>query len=261
MDSIWSPASGQFSLLAGRPGSYKTATSWTIGCNLALQGKRILWANLEPSMAQMLEAFIARKARIPRKMLGPHGQALDVEQLARLTVAMEEFKRLPMIFHFLDNDVHSLIARARKVKYDCLFVDYLQLLNAKGTRTPPERIEAVSHALRDYAHNDNVMVVALVQMNRAMEREGEDERLPRLSDLAGSAALEADADIVTFLFDVKRRGDWSNLTAYVGKNRYGPADVFVPLMANGAMCDVHEVEESVPVDRNEHENMERERYP
>ena len=262
LDSIWMPASGQLNLLAGRPGSFKTTLSWIIGCNLASQGKKVLWVNLEPSMAQMVEAYSSRKARIPRRMLGPHGSHLSLEQESSLRQAMTDFSRLPIIFHFQDSDVHSVLNRAKRVKFDAIFIDYLQLLTVKGRMSAPERIEAVCYALRDYAHSSSTFICALVQMNRSIERDDESERLPKLSDLAGSAALEASADLVSFMFDIKRRGDMANISLYVGKNRVGPPDVFVSLNANGPLCDVHEIEEYAPASEHERPTgKDRERYP
>jgi replicative DNA helicase len=260
LDSIWMPASGQLNLLAGRPGSFKTTLAWNLATSLAQQGKKILWVNLEPSCAQMFEMFAARRARIPRGMLGPHGSQLSLSQQGDMNSAVEDFKRLPIIFHFQNADVHSVIERARKVKYDAVFIDYIQLLTVKGRMSAPERIEMVCYALRDFAHSGGPFIMALVQMNRSIERDDESERLPKLSDLAGSAALEATGDAVSFLFDVKRRGEMAHVSLYVVKNRIGPPDEFVTLNANGPLCDIHEMDtESVPVDRNQ--SKERERYP
>ena len=195
-------------------------------------------------------------------MLGPHGSPLSLSQQGDMSSAVEDFKRLPIIFHFQNPDVHAVIERARRVKYDAVFIDYIQLLTVKGRMSAPERIETVCYALRDYAHSGGPFIMALVQMNRSIERDDESERLPKLSDLAGSAALEASADAVSFLFDVKRRGDMANVSLYVGKNRIGPPDVFVSLNANGPLCDVHEIEDYSP--DSEHErptSKDRERYP
>lgn len=249
VDSIWMPASGQFNLLAGRPGAFKTTLAWQIGCNLSAVGKKVLWVNLEPSMAQMAEQYVARSARIPRWVLGAHGQPLNLSQIEALNLAMVKFKKLPIVFHSSNNDVTSVVERTKRVGFDVVVVDYLQLMTYPGARTPPERIEAVSHALRDLAHNHNVFVLALVQMNRAIERDGEESRIPKLSDLAGSAALEADADIVSFMFDIKRRGDHCAVTMYVGKNRYGPADQFISMNGNGAMCEVSEITDMIGTPR------------
>jgi replicative DNA helicase len=263
LDSIWAPASGHLVYLAGRPGSYKTTLAWQIGCNLASQGKRVLWINAEPSMAQMMEMYAARMARIPRRALGPHGGQLTLEQQGNLTSAMEAFKKLPIIFHFSEIDIVDVLARARKIKYDAIFIDYVQLIGAKGARTPPERIEAVAKALAHHAQTEGVFVMALSQMNRAIERDSTDDtRAPMLSDLAGSAALEATADVVAFMFDVKRRGAMSNVTVFTAKNRQGEADVFVQMNANNAMCDVHEMEEYAAASEHERPTgKDRERYP
>jgi len=262
LDSIWMPASGQLNLLAGRPGSFKTTLAWNLAIELASQGKKILWVNLEPSCAQMFEMFAAKRARIPRMMLGPHGSQLSLSQQGDMNSAVEDFKRLPIIFHFKDSDVHAVIERARKVKYDAVFIDYIQLLTVKGRMSAPERIEMVCYALRDFAHSGGPFIMALVQMNRSIERDDESERLPKLSDLAGSAALEATGDAVSFLFDVKRRGDMAHVSLYVVKNRIGPPDEFVTMNANGPLCDIHEMESGAPAPvHSSAADKERERYP
>jgi replicative DNA helicase len=99
----------------------------------------------------------------------------------------------------------SLRAAARRLKrrggLDLIVVDYLGLMrvpelermgNAVATAT------ALSKGLKGLAMELQVPVLALAQLNRAVE--SRDEKRPNLADLRDSGSLEQDADAVMFLF-------------------------------------------------------------
>jgi len=99
--------------------------------------------------------------------------------------------------------VLEMRAKARRLKAEhdvqCLILDYLQL--ARGERSPENRYQEISmiaRSLKGMARELEVPVVAVSQLSRAVERR-EDKR-PILSDLADSGNIEAEADIVGFIY-------------------------------------------------------------
>ncbi len=102
-------------------------------------------------------------------------------------------------------------------------VDYLQLLDKRGSINLYEKSTAVSKALKTMAVRLNIIVVALSQFSREVSRRGGD-REPRLSDLRDSGQIEQDADMVIFLqwpWMVAQSGDKSDYIIYVAKFRHG----------------------------------------
>src|SRR5512136_2068133 len=98
----------------------------------------------------------------------------------------------------------ELRSKCRKLKresgLDLVVIDYLQLMHAPSDRASQSReqeIATISRSLKALAKELQVPVMALSQLNRAVEkRKGE---RPMLADLRESGAIEQDADLVMFL--------------------------------------------------------------
>jgi replicative DNA helicase len=97
----------------------------------------------------------------------------------------------------------QMISKCRRLKsrfgLDLVMVDYIQLMTPDKARSSDSRqneISDISRYLKILAKELNVPVLALSQLNRAVEsRKGR----PQLSDLRESGAIEQDADIVMFI--------------------------------------------------------------
>ena len=106
-----------------------------------------------------------------------------------------------------ESSVSQIAARARKHKaalerhgkmLDVIIVDHLGLVQPSGryagSRT--HEIEETTGGLKALAKELNVAVVALCQLNRAVE--GRDDKRPTMADLRDSGAIEQDADLIIF---------------------------------------------------------------
>ena len=80
-----------------------------------------------------------------------------------------------------------------------VFIDYLKFIRASDRYRGQRHYEVgeISAGLKQLAKDEELCVVLLAQLNRALESR-EDKR-PNLSDLRESGDLEADADVVAFL--------------------------------------------------------------
>jgi len=95
------------------------------------------------------------------------------------------------------------MAKARRLKAEhdvgLLVVDYLQLATGFGkTDSRFEEISEIARGLKSMARELEIPVVVLSQLNRQVERR--ENKRPILSDLAESGSIEAEADLVMFIY-------------------------------------------------------------
>lgn len=102
-------------------------------------------------------------------------------------------------------------------RYDVIFIDYLQLLNASG-RDRYEKITNISLALKQLGRDTGITVVALSQLSRPEKGR---RSAPTLASLRESGQIEQDADIVMLLYLEDEETPSGNRTLNVAKNKDG----------------------------------------
>lgn len=100
-------------------------------------------------------------------------------------------------------------------------VDYLQLMaQPHGDKRPRHEFVAdMSRQLKIMAMDMQIPVIALSQLNRASE--ARQDKMPMLSDLRESGAVEQDADVVILLHREIMGDNRNDLSMLVAKNRHG----------------------------------------
>ena len=97
-----------------------------------------------------------------------------------------------------------MISRARKVKREnpdlgLIIIDYLQLMNSdRNSENRVTEMSEISRSVKSLARDLDITVIALSQLNRAVENRN--NKRPLMSDLRESGALEQDADLVAFVY-------------------------------------------------------------
>jgi replicative DNA helicase len=228
-------------VIAGRPGTGKTALALGIARDAALhQGKKVGIFSLEMSKEQVLERLLCAEAqvdlhRLRSGYLPPAKWGLIAAAAGRLNDAVILIDDTP------NATVLSIKAKARQMMrehgLDLVIVDYLQLVEA-GIKTDvrEQQIAYVSRTLKGMARELGIPVIACSQLNRQVERRGEDAR-PKLSDLRESGAIEQDADLVVFIHrpEGKKGSDAPVVETeiIVAKQRNGPTGSFRLLFHKG----------------------------
>jgi replicative DNA helicase len=114
----------------------------------------------------------------------------------------------------------------RRNKIGLIIVDYIQLIDSEESRdSRQEQIAKISRRLKTLARDLEVPVIALSQLNRAVENR--EDKKPRMADLRESGAIEQDADIVLLLhrpeyYDANDQPGIAELI--IAKNRNGKTD-------------------------------------
>ncbi len=199
----------------------------------------VLLFSIEMGSQQLVERMLCAEGRIDSSKL--RSGFLQSHDFINLTKAASRLYEAPLsIDDSSSPSVMEIRAKARRWASDpavprtsapfsgLIIVDYVQLVRAGLTHRDDSRereISDVSRALKALAKDLHMPVVALAQLNRALERR-EDKR-PMLSDLRESGALEQDADVILFIYrdEVynKEKSDKQGVAEIiVGKHRNGP---------------------------------------
>jgi replicative DNA helicase len=218
-------------LVAGRPGLGKTSLALCFIEHAALRaGKTCAIFSLEMSELQVVQRLISMNAeidgnRIRRGRLSlPELQAISDAsgRLQQAQIYVEESTRLT---------VTDILAKSRRLqaergRLDLIVIDYLQLIEgAEGDEdNRVQEVAKISRALKAIARELEVPVVAISQLSRQIETRGTE---PMLSDLRESGALEADADLVMFVWQKDQQDRKDGLVRLkLAKHRNGPtADI------------------------------------
>lgn len=197
---------GDLIIIAARPSMGKTALTLNIGQNAALRSeKSVAVFSLEMSKESLVQRMICSEARVDAHRL--RTGFLTEEDWSRLAQAVDRLWNARL---FIDDttDVSALEMRAKcrrlRAEYglDMVIVDYLQLMRGSnkngGFDNRNNEITEIARGLKNLARELEVPVIALSQLSRAVEKR-EDKR-PMLSDLRDSGSIEAEADVVGFIY-------------------------------------------------------------
>jgi replicative DNA helicase len=221
---------GELIIIAGRPSMGKTALAINIAEHVALQTNLpIIVFSMEMAGAQLATRLLGSVGKIDQHRLRT-GQ-LTEEEWPRLTHGAQ---KLSTSRFYIDETsaltVQELRARARRLARQCgqpglVVVDYLQLMasTTEGENRATE-VSDISRNLKWLAKELNCPVVALSQLNRALEQR--QNKRPIMSDLRESGAIEQDADLILFIYrdEVYNPDSQDKGTAelIIGKQRNGP---------------------------------------
>lgn len=239
--SGWQPS--DLVIIAGRPAMGKTSFALSIAKNIVTgpNPQPVAFFSLEMSNVQLVNRLISNVCEIPGNkilsgQLAPDEWERFDKNLRKLTGAPLYVDDTPGLSIFELRTKARRLVREKGIKL--LMIDYLQLMNANGTRftNRQEEVSTISRALKGLAKELNIPVLALSQLNRGLEqREGIEGKRPQLSDLRESGAIEQDADMVLF---VHRPEYYRIYKDEHGNDLTGMAQIIIAKHRKGATGDV-----------------------
>jgi replicative DNA helicase len=214
-------------IVAARPSMGKTAFMCDLARNAALDGYSCGIFSSEMSKAQIADRFIAGGSSV--NLLKFRSGKFSSDDWQSISEAQSKFYQLPI---FVD-DTPSLSygeirrrGRRMKLKHsiDIYFIDYLQLMTGDKHHGRVEEISSITRNLKAMAKELNAPVIALSQLNRAVENR--ENKRPKLADLRDSGAIEQDADLVLFIYRDEvyhsKAGNEGQAEIIIAKQRNGP---------------------------------------
>ncbi len=224
-------------ILAARPAVGKTAFCLNLAMNAAMHSPDpfpVAFFSLEMGAGQLVKRMLAAVTEV--RMDAITKGRMEEHEFMQLTQRMTKLASAPI---FLDDqaalNIFELRAKARRLKQKhnikMIIIDYLQLMQAginNGNRE--QEISKISRDLKQLAKELEVPIIALSQLNRSVETRKE-SKVPQLSDLRESGAIEQDADMVMFLYRPEYYGIGNN---DMGEPLMGETHIHVAKHRNGS---------------------------
>jgi len=217
-------------IVAGRPSMGKTSFAMNLVENAAGHTEKpILVFSMEMPAEQLVIRMMSSLGKIDQTRV--RTGKLEQDDWPKLSAAMAKLKEARI---FID-DTPALTptevrSRARRVAREhgalgMIMVDYLQLMRVAGSNEGrTAEISEISRSLKAIAKEFSCPMVALSQLNRALEQRP--NKRPVNSDLRESGAIEQDADVIMFIYrdEVYHEDSLDKGTAeiIIGKQRNGP---------------------------------------
>jgi replicative DNA helicase len=221
-------------ILAARPSMGKTAFALSVARNAAIDHNIPIGIfSLEMSTMQLIIRLLCAEGRLNAHLV--RTGKLPSQDGAKLSKNAHRLIKAPI---YVDDSpsqtVLEIRAKARRLKAEkkigMIIIDYLQLMQGPPKAENREKeISHISRSLKSLAKELNIPVIALAQLNRAVETRS--DKRPMLSDLRESGSIEQDADVVIFLnrpeaYGLQKDED-DNPTegvaeVIIGKQRNGP---------------------------------------
>ncbi|HUX93540.1 MAG TPA: replicative DNA helicase, partial [Ignavibacteriaceae bacterium] len=221
-------------IIAARPSMGKTALALSLARNAAIDHKIPVGIfSLEMSTMQLVIRMICSEGRLNAHLV--RTGKLPPSEGVKLSKNAHKLIESPI---FVDDSpaqtVLEIRAKARRLKTEhgigMIIIDYLQLMQGPPKSESREReISHISRSLKALAKELNIPVIALAQLNRAVETSK--DRRPQLSNLRESGSIEQDADVVIFL----NRPEVYGLKNFAedGATTEGVAEIIIGKQRNG----------------------------
>ena len=235
----WQPT--DLIILAARPSVGKTAFALNLARTAALHPTKptaVAFFSLEMSSSQLVQRILSAESeiwleKIARGKLEEH----EMKQLYK-----RGFDRLSKAPIYIDDsaalNIFELRAKCRRLKnkhnVGMIIIDYLQLMSGSADRNSnrEQEISKISRDLKSLAKELQIPIIALSQLSREVEKRKEGNKMPQLSDLRESGAIEQDADLVMFLY---RPEYYEVTTDEFGESNKGETHVKIAKHRNGSL--------------------------
>ena len=216
-------------ILAARPGVGKTTVMTNIMQHAAVTTKvPSVFFSLEMSKEQLAQRILCSESGVDLYKL--RNGFLEDADWEKITKAIGPLSSSPI---YIDDtpslSVVEFRSRLRRMKAELgigfVVIDYLQLMTLDSKpESRQQEISFISRTLKAIAKELNVPILVASQLNRGVENRN--DKRPMMSDLLESGGIEANADVVMFLY----RDDYYNTNSedpngaeiIIAKQRNGP---------------------------------------
>ena len=190
-------------VIGGHAKHGKTTLALQLAFEMA-KDRRVNFYSLEMSRKELYQKIMARKANVTMNRLA--SGVCATQERARIEAAKETFRRGAYNFQIIDgmSAIDELLAHAKlsilSDDMQVMVVDYLQLCDAQRIKGQAryEQVGMISRRLKQFAMRENVLVIALSQLN------GSEDDKPTISSFRESGNVGQDCNIPMFVWYDKK---------------------------------------------------------
>jgi replicative DNA helicase len=218
----------------------KTAFALNLARHAALHPTKPIpvgFFSLEMSASQLVQRILSAESEIKMEKIS-RGKLEEYEYQQLHSKGIKKLESAPI---FIDDtaalNIFEFRAKARRLvnkhNVGLILIDYLQLMSGSGDRgsNREQEISNISRNLKALAKELNVPIIALSQLSRAVETRKE-SKMPQLSDLRESGAIEQDADMVMFIY---RPEYYELMNNEMGESTSGETHIRIAKHRNGSL--------------------------
>lgn len=238
---------GEITVIAGRPGHFKSTTMLNVVRNLIHGGYKVLVMNREMSNVEMMKKLIVLESEhlsYEKIRIGTLNEN-DNEMLEQAKQNIRKnYKNLIMYDSIFD--IEGSMREIRKHSPDVVVDDYIGLVSVSGIDDNRIRVDNIMKQYKWSAKKNRMAVLLVSQLNR--ECESRANKRPLLRDLRDSGSIEQDAEIILFMYYEWRyymqesdMGEYG-IEIILGKNRYGKSGS-VKMGVAGDRCKIYSTSE------------------
>ncbi len=238
---------GEITVVAGRPGHFKSTTTLNLVRNIIHRGYKVLVMNREMSNIEMMKKLIVLESEhlsYEKIRLGTlNDKDNDMLEQSKKNIR-KHYKNLIMYDNIFS--IEGSMREIRKHKPDVVVDDYIGLVSVAGIDDNRIRVDNIMKQYKWAAKKNKMAVLLVSQLNR--ECESRANKRPLLRDLRDSGSIEQDAEIILFMYyEWKYYVHESDMGEYgleiiLGKNRYGKSGS-VKMGVSGNRCKIYSTPE------------------
>lgn len=218
LDSALAVTPGMFLIIGADSSTGKTALALQFAVHIARSGKRVGFFSLETPQEPLQNRIMAEHQLAGIPVPSSQQKKLTDEDFARAAQVGILSENIPLRVIRKANTLEKIRARTLQRRFDVIFIDYVQLIDAQGK----ERFDVVtkiSMGLHRMAQELGVVIVGLSQVTPP--EKGKKVKIT-VDDLRESRQLKQDADIVLLMTRSTEKDDPAEARILeVAKNKDG----------------------------------------
>lgn len=236
---------GEITVVAGRPGHFKSTMAINLVHSLLQRGYKVLVFNREMKNSSMMQKMLvadSSQVSYSRVVTGTFNSN-DEQDIRNTAERLSKQYGDNLIMKDRSNDFESTVALIRQIRPDVVVDDYIGLATLRHVEDPRLRTDAIMKEYKMLCKSYDMCAILVSQLNRKCEDRPNKRPIP--SDLRESGSIEHDAETILFMYyewrylEAGSKNGEYGIDIVVGKNRYGKTGV-VELGVLGDKCKIYD---------------------